>query len=451
MTRENIADDSKLAKNLLTGKYDIHISKIGYEKDRWLGGRALICIDRWKWCTLLLVLATSVFGLIYQGVSVGLLVALFQLVFIFSCAKLSFFSFFPAIINFCLLQEYAAVKGWKVYGLLALGYVPLYFNELKICTYMINIVIIFFILFTNCLRNEETLLKIKYHINAEASLAFVVLAVVITILIFPNFPNLSNLSNAGEGNRFDSGIIPFAGWSIVPFFLLAASLGNAKYLKVKVASIIFVIAWYALRGERVEALGFALFIAVRYCFNSKNKRAIIKVIILMIFIIPIFISIGSLRIGSLDTSPRNLLQLIIIQATACDVTYVFNCAVDLFYSGIHLHGITYLSYLVNCVPLLDDPYSFSKVIQQYYYTAGGGLFFAEPIANYGFVFTLLLIISYIVLVTYILSHKGTYTYLVYSVFMISIFRSAWYGMNYPIVTLIYFIPFAILVNAIFDK
>ena len=394
------------------------------------------------------MLATSVFGLIYQGVTVGLLVALVQLVFIFACAKFSFFSFFPAIINFCLFQEYAAVKGWKVYGLLALGNVPLYFNELKICTYMTNMVIMIFILFTNCLRNEETLLKIKYHINAIASLTFVVLAVVVTILIFPNLPNLSN---AGGGNRFDSGIIPFAGWSIIPFFLLAASLGNAKYLKIKIASIIFVIAWYVLRGERVEALGFTLFIAVRYCFNSKNKKAIIKVIILMIFIIPIFISIGNLRIGLVDAGPRDLLQSIIIQATACDVTYIFNCAVDLFYSGIHLHGITYLSYLVNCVPLLDDPYSFSKVIQQYYYTAGGGLFFAEPIANFGFVFTLLLVISYITLVVYIVSHKGTYTYLVYSVFMISIFRSAWYGMNYPIVTLIYFIPFAILINSIFDK
>ena len=313
---------------------------------------------------------------------------------------------------------------------------------------MINIVIIFFVMFTNCLRNEEILLKIKYHINAKASLIFVVLAVVITILIFPNWPNLSN---AGEGNRFYSGIIPFAGWSIVPFFLLAASLGNTKYVKIKIASIVFVIAWYVLRGERVEALGFVLFIAVKYCFNSKNKKAIIKVIILMIFTIPIFISIGNLRIGLVNTGPRDLLQSIIIQATACDVTYIFNCAVDLFYSGIHLHGITYLSYLVNCVPLLDDPYSFSKVIQQYYYTAGGGLFFAEPIANFGFVFTLLLVISYIVLVAYIVSHEGTYTYLVYSVFMISIFRSAWYGMNYPILTLIYFIPFAILINSIFDK
>ena len=128
-----------------------------------------------------------------------------------------------------------------------------------------------------------------------------------------------------------------------------------------------------------------------------------------------------------------------------DVTYVFNCAVDLAKNNNLFRGITYLSYVVNCVPLLKDPYSFQSCIHEYYFTAGGGHFFAEPIANFGLGFACLFSCIYIVFLVWVVRKKSRYHYMVYAAISITIFRSAWYGLNYPITTILYFAP-AVLIG-----
>lgn len=405
-------------------------------------------VNRRAILSLCLLTAITLWGLVTDDALIGMLVAAAQIAFIFAEAKLSLFSIFPALLTFCLFQEYAAVSGFEVYGVLALGVVPYYFDELKVCVYIFNISAILLVLFTGVVKKERELVRTRFAINDRAAALFILMAVVITLLIFPSLPNFSAFSS---GNRFGSGILPFSGWSIVPFFLLSAAIGNTKSRISGAAASIFVIAWYAFHGERVETIGFVVFLAIKYYAINKNRRGTtLKLVAVSAIIIPVFVAIGSLRSGSGTLDVGELLRSVAIQSTACDVTYVFNCAVDLYYRGIQLDGGTYLSYLVNCIPLLEDPYAFATVIERYYFTPGGGLFFAEPIANFGFLFSAAFSFAYLALIAAVINRGGTWSYLVYSALMICVFRSAWYGLNYPITTIVYFVPFAMVVSGLLE-
>lgn len=393
---------------------------------------------------LCFLLFATLLGFATDDALVGMLVATAQIACIFAYAKLSFFSVFSALLTFCLFQEYAAVSGFQVNGVLGLGVVPYYFNELKVCVYTFNLLTMLLILFTEVLEREHELLRTRFVVSDRASILFIVMAVAITLLVFPSLPSFLSFSS---GNRFSSGILPFSGWSIVPFFLLSAAIGNSRNRMLGAIASIFVIAWYAFHGERVETIGFAVLLAVRYYVGNKNRHGTgLKLAVVAAIIVPVFVAIGSLRTGSYTLSIGELLRSIAIQSTACDVTYVFNCAVDLYYRGIQLGGGTYLSYLVNCIPLLEDPYAFATVIERYYFTPGGGLFFAEAIANFGFLFSAVCSLVYLALVAAVIARGGTWSYLVYSTLMICVFRSAWYGLNYPITTIVYFIPLVMVVS-----
>lgn len=407
-----------------------------------------IRVSRGALLTLCFLLIATLWGLVTDDAFVGMLIAIIQVVFIFVHAKLSFFSFFPTLLTFCLFQEYAAVSGIEVYGVLGLGAVPYYFDELKVCVYAFNLIAMMFVLFTGVREREIELLKTRFAVNDRAAILFILIAVIITMLIFPSFPNFSSFSS---GNRYNNGFLSFSGWSIVPFFLLSAALGNSKSRAPGVVASIFVVVWYATHGERVETIGFIVFLVMKYYVGNMNRRGtMLKLAAVAVIVIPTFVAIGSLRSSAGAFDIGELLRSITIQSTACDVTYIFNCAVDLYYRGIQLNGETYLSYLVNCVPFLEDPYAFATVIEQYYFSPGGGLFFAEAIANFGFLFSILFSFSYLALVAAVISRGNTWSYLVYSTLIICIFRSAWYGLNYPITTIVYFVPFVILTSGLLD-
>lgn len=416
------------------------------EKREKRSARMAVRVNRGTLFALSLLLPATLWGFVADNPLTGMLVAAAQIIFIFAHAKLSFFSIFPALLTFCLFQEYAAVSGIEVYGVLGLGVVPCYFSELKVCVYIFNLSAALLVLFTGVLGKERELLRTRFRVSDRASILFILMAVVITLLLFPNLPSFASFSS---DNRFGSGIIPFGGWSIVPFFLLSAAMGNAKNRVSGVIASVFVIVWYASHGERVETIGFAVFLAARYyAFNRGRRGTMLKIGFVAMIIVSVFVAIGTLRSGSEVSGIGELLRSIAVQSTACDVTYVFNCAVDLYYRGIRLDGGTYLSYLVNCIPLLEDPYAFANMIEQYYFSPGGGLFFAEPIANFGFLFTAAFSFIYLALFAAVIARGGTWSYLVYSALMICVFRSAWYGLNYPITTIVYFVPFAMIASTL---
>lgn len=408
----------------------------------------MLRIKRNNLISFLIVLFLSITGFLPVDATFKMAIIGLQLFTIIAKAKISFLSIFTFLINFCVLQQYIAYIGGEVYGLLGMNLVPIYFEELCFCTYCFNLLILGLVLFTKTLENEKRLLSVNIQLNEGSSIILLIAALVLTILIFPSLPSLSNFS---AENRYNKGIISFTGWSIIPYFFLAAAFANNKIRKLTITCVVFVVFWYAFHGERVEAIGFIVFLAISYYKKQHNRTTIVKIGILGGLIIILFIAIGIIRNGVTKISIFSLINSILIQATACDVTHVFNCAVDGLYNGIQFSGTTYLSYLINCIPFLDDPYSFATQILNYYDTVGGGLFFAEPIANFGFNFSTLISFIYLILVYSITKKPNKYNYLLYCISCISVFRTAWYGLNYPIIATIYFIPFVLLLDNLFKK
>ena len=335
-----------------------------------------------------------------------------------------------------------------MYGLLNLDIVPIYFNELCICTYCFNLLLIAFILFTGILKCEEDLFSVEIQLSESTSIILLIFALIVTILIFPSFPSLSDFT---VENRYNKGVVSFTGWSIIPYFFLAAAFANSRIRKRTILCVLFVVFWYAFHGERVEAIGFMTLMAITYYKKNKNKKMLVGIGVLGIIVVFLFMAIGIIRNGSNGISIPYIISIVIIQPTACDVTYVFNCAVDAWYNGIQFSGVTYLSYLVNCIPFLNDPYSFATRILGYYDTVGGGLFFAEPIANFGIAFSVVASFVYLMFVYMITKKANKYRYLLYSTLCISVFRLAWYGLNYPIIAMVYFAPFVLFLDNILKK
>ena len=168
-------------------------------------------------------------------------------------------------------------------------------------------------------------------------------------------------------------------------------------------------------------------------------------------VVVLFVAVGMLRTGADNLQLKKVLKGALIQSTACDVSYVFNCAVDLATKGELFHGITFLSYAVNCVPFLNAPYSFGSYIQNFYPTAGGGLFFAEPIANFGLKFAIFFSGAYILLLARLVRKTTKYRFMVYAALCITIFRTAWYGLNYPIIAILYFAPAILFATRLINR
>lgn len=79
---------------------------------------------------LVFTVIIALIGYCMEQPMVCLLIAMFQLIVIVHAAKISIFSILAVLINFCLVQQYAAFIGVEVYGLLGIKSVPIYFYEL---------------------------------------------------------------------------------------------------------------------------------------------------------------------------------------------------------------------------------------------------------------------------------------------------------------------------------
>lgn len=361
-------------------------------------------------------------------------------------AGFSFFSVFSILINYCFIMEYLVFHDQYVYGLLGLGYVKVYYFEMFLCCSLFNLILIFFIDVWKISQMEKDFYQTEFCISSNATRIYCIIAIAITVLIFPSIPGTFLLSS----NRFSSGILSFAGWSCIPFFFAAISILGGKVKKTVFATVFFILLWYVLHGERVEAMGLIVFIVIWF-FNTANFSLAKKLGILGAGITSVLAltAIGIIRTGG-KTSFSKLLTNLLIQTTACDVTNVFNCAVDLYQKGGSYHGMTYLSYVVNCIPYVNDPYSFSRrIIADGYRSAGGGLFLAEPFANGGIVMIAIETFLFLGLFYWLVKKKSIYRTLILIELFLSVFRIAWYGLNYPIVTIVYFVPFAVVVNKLF--
>lgn len=386
----------------------------------------------------------SIIGYCFKNPTLGLVCCMIELGYIVFRARFSIISIFSFLLNYCAVMEYLAYEGLHVYGLLNLKIVPVYYWEFISCCFILNIITVIMISTTDFLKDEKEIYNIRFNVSKNVINVLLIVAIIITLMIFPSVPG----TFAGI-NRFNSGILPFRGWSCIPFFFLSVGIIAKKQVRTVVFSVFFVCAWYVLHGERVEAMGMMVFV-IFWIFNTRKMTLSKKIGIYILAIIALFTltAVGIFR-GGTQASISSIIRNLVIQSTACDVTHIFNCAVDLWKGNNGYNGITYISYLINCIPLLKDDYSFQKRITINYSTAGGGIFFAEPYANGGILLLILICVLWSVFIRRIVKRKTFYHALIYAELVLSIFRLAWYGLNYPIVTILYFIPFTVLLNKLF--
>ncbi|MCI9572762.1 MAG: hypothetical protein HFH97_09160 [Lachnospiraceae bacterium] len=387
-----------------------------------------------------------VVGCFIKNPGLGTICCLMELGYIVFKARFSIVSVFSTLLNYCMIMEYLAYEKLYVYGLLNLKVVTVYYWEFVSCCFIFNILTIILISTTNFLNDEKQLYNLNFNISGSLTTILLSVAILLTLMIFPSMPG-----TISDSNRFSSGILPFRGWSCIPFFFLAVGVLARKHVRIVVFGISFVCAWYVLHGERVEAIGMLIF-GMLWFFNTRKvtlgKK--IGIFILAVFTLFFLTAIGIFR-GGTHSSFSMVIRNLIVQSTACDVTHTFNCAVDLWKKNSGYSGITYISYLINCIPLLKDDYSFQKRIAGDYRTAGGGIFFAEPYANGGIMLVLLFCTLWFVFIRIITKRKILYCTLIYIELVLSIFRTAWYGLNYSIITILYFVPFVVLLNKLFLK
>lgn len=388
----------------------------------------------------------SIIGYYIKNPTMGLACCMIELGYIVFRARFSIISMFSFLLNYCAVMEYLAYEGLHVYGLLNLKIVPVYYWEFITCCFILNIITVILISTTDLLKDEKEIYSNRFNVSKKVIIILLIVAIIITLMIFPSVPG----TFAGS-NRFTSGILPFRGWSCIPFFFLSVGIISKKQVRTVAFSVFFVCAWYVLHGERVEAMGMIVFV-IFWIFNTR-KMTLSRKIGICILAIAALLSLTAIGIfrGGTQASVSSIIRNLVIQSTACDVTHIFNCAVDLWKENNGYNGITYMSYLINCIPLLKDDYSFQKRIAVDYSTAGGGLFFAEPYANGGIMLIVLICILWFVFIRIIVKRKTIYCTIIYIELVLSIFRTAWYGLNYPIITIMYFVPFTVLLNNLFLK
>lgn len=348
-------------------------------------------------------------------------------------AKFSFFSIFNFILWFNLLQEFIASIDVYFAGGMLWGHrgVPIYYKELFVCIEIFYLTELLIFATSSVLENERKMYLQNIRMEYIVAIGICVGALLLIFLSYPSLPSLSGRLSRNEG------FILSERWAPIALFLIATTYDSA--MKHKSLSLLWGISilWILFHGERVAVFGFLVYIMLKYV-NTTNRldvsliKMLIKGNILKIAIIGIAIVLLGvyLQYSRMGESGEFTLKKIYAQGTACDVVYVFNCSVDMWKKGNLYHGYTLLNYLTFWIPgmsgMTNNVYAPAILIQKDYFTVGGGLFFVEPIMNFGLWGVFPYSYIYIMLLCLVLSKPSRYMAIFWIPFVTTIFRTTWY-------------------------
>lgn len=365
-------------------------------------------------------------------------------------AKFSFFSAFSFILLFSYLQEHIAALNQNLAGgMLYAGLgVPVYIIELYICTSFFFVMEYIFFSFSKILGNEKKMYTTKIVLSKRIAYLFAVSAFGLIILSYPTLPTLSGTLARNEG------VIQSSRFVQVAMLLLAITFDSAK--KEKMLYVIWVISlvWILFHGDRVIVFGFLIYCAFKYLntqsgLSNKVKNKIVehkKIIFvgiagLLVAALGIRLQLSRSGYSTANLNLSTVFRNILVQGTACDVVYVFNCATDMWKHGNLLNGYTFLQYIVCWIPFLPNPYYPAAVIMKYYTTLGGGLFFAEPMMNVGLIGTCVFSFLFLMFLNIVLNKPSNYKCFFWIPFILTIFRMTWYlGLDSWVTMSIYITP-----------
>lgn len=354
-------------------------------------------------------------------------------IYIIMAAKFSFFSVFSFILWFNLLQEFIASINVYLAGGMLWGYrgVPVYFKELFVCIEIFYLTELLVFATSSVLKNEKLMYLQNIKMEYIVAIGICTVALLLIFLSYPSLPRFSGTLSRNEG------YILSERWAPIVLFLIATTYDSA--LKHKSLLLLWAVGilWILFHGERVAVFGFLVYIMLKYV-NTTNKfdMSLIKMLfkgnVLKVGIIGIAIVLLGvyLQYSRMGQSGGLILKNIYAQGTACDVVYVFNCSIDMWKKGNLYHGYTLLNYLTFWIPgmsgITNNVYAPAVLIQKDYFTVGGGLFFVEPVMNFGLWGVFPYSYVYIMLLCAVLSKQNKYMAIFWIPFVTTIFRTVWY-------------------------
>lgn len=354
-------------------------------------------------------------------------------ILIFLKAKYSFFTALAFIMLFSYLQVIIYRITGQCSGMLALAgkQMPFYFTEMSIAFIHFFLTELFFVWFTDITENEKKLYDMGTGLNLFLAVIFLTAAIILIILVFPSFPTFRLSLNI----RRTQGISGTYGFLLLAFVLAALTIDVSFRYKIFHLGYIFIVFWVLGHGERVEALGFFVYYMIKIMNHidlktiwnktAKLKRGIMLGIAAGVALFCIWV--GEYRLGASGIRLSFVFRKLILQGTCGDVLYIFNCAIDMWKHDILTYGYTYIDYLLQLIPGATLEYSSAVVMKKYYFTMGGGLFFVEPMMNFGMIWTLISNIEFFCVMRLILKkHKKIKTFMWIPV-VIELFRTTWYG------------------------
>lgn len=369
------------------------------------------------------------------------------LFFVLIQTQFSMISLWMIISNYMLINVYNVYKTGSGYGLLA-STKNIYMREMDILLLIFNISILVWVSSTPILKNEKTMLKCDLNISKSMSELMAVGSVIMAYIAYPE------LRFGITSNRFNA-LLPGHFWNHLMIILLIFASYRLKSSNIVKGCIAVITVWVLLHGERVDIMGFYVYLLIRYCVRRGyriNYRFISHFGIVILAAFCLLIYIGESRVGKGGTfNFSRLLSSVFSQGTASDVGYVFNSAIDFTGKGALLNGRTYITYIQGMVPILDQPERAGAIIQNLYKTAGGEYILVEPLINFGYAGVILFTNLCLMLVNFFLKKKNAYRAIVLSFLISTAFRYIWYGLTYIETGLLYLIPVVWLAIWFFEK
>lgn len=381
-----------------------------------------------------------VFYSIYAAVLLGV---------IYHKAKFSFFTALSFILVFSLYQTMIQSLTRNARGMIknAIVRIPLYENEHGLCTISFLMTLVFFILFTDLIKNELKLYQVNIRMTNLTAILLIFTSIVLTILMFPSFPDFK----LHLAIRRSQSLLGNYGWVLTALVLAGLTVDMAYKMKWLWGCYALIAFWIFGHAERVECLGFIIYLVLKIINRRElttgkknindnlslgNKHTFWKKTVIFSGLFVVFLLLIVLGIyRDVDSGNRTKFTLVgiinnlLVQATAGDVIYVFDCAVDMWKKGNLVHGITYIDWILNMIPGASAEYQVAYYIKNWYFTMGGALFFTEPMMNFGMIGVFTSNIIFCFFYSFIVKKQTMLRAMIFMPMVIEIFRTTWYGRN----------------------
>ncbi len=397
--------------------------------------------DKRKIAIYIMMWAFFLMAYVVDNITLYLSFSIILLAYIIFQARFSFFSELAFILVFTLFQTWIQELTGQASGMIqnANFNVPLYATEHSICTVTFLLTLLFFVLFTNLIANEKKIYMTKITLKLHIAIIFLCISVLLIVMTFPSVPTF----RIDSLTRRTQGISTTYGWVMVALLLAATTYDMSNEHKWFWIFYGFIIFWTIGHAERVEILGFVSYMLLK-SFNrnsginrehpklslgQKIKKFGILVVVFAFLLFLIWIGLYRIKQGNDSYSLGNILRKLFVQGTAGDVIYVFDCAVDMWKHGNLTHGITYFNYLYELIPGVSGLYDAASYIKNFYFTVGGGLFFTEPMMNFGMIGVLVTNVTFCLFYSWVVRKANMFRAMFWIPFIIEIFRTAWYGRN----------------------